>query len=239
MSARKSDTVVSTLLARIVRGELAVGSFLPTEAALAEEFGVNRSVVREAIKRLEVHRLVRPIRRKGTEVLDPIASLSPQVLQVMLMPRPQALDRDTLAELLEIRTLFDVAMCGYAAERRTEAQLAELEALAARVEAAGFSPRAFSETIDAMADVVARASGNRIFAMLLSWSRLIFRPIEDLLLLSRLPRPERQVGLRLLVEAIRARDADTARRLMSEHHRLATADILAAVHAMSPEEDSR
>lgn len=83
---RKADRVAQDLLRRIVAGEVEVGSLLPKEAELAEAHGVNRSVIREAIKLLEVHRLVRPIRRRGTEVLDPMASMSPEVLRAMLVP---------------------------------------------------------------------------------------------------------------------------------------------------------
>ena len=68
--SRKTDRVAEHLLRRIVSGELSPGAVLPREADLAEVFRVNRSVVREALKRLEVHRLVRPIKRRGTIVLD-------------------------------------------------------------------------------------------------------------------------------------------------------------------------
>ena len=74
---RKADVVARDLLDRIVHGDPAPGAILPKEAEIAGEFGVNRSVVREAIKLLEVHRLVRPVRRRGTVVLDPFASTAP------------------------------------------------------------------------------------------------------------------------------------------------------------------
>ncbi len=233
---RKSDTIASTLLARIVRGEHAVGSVLPNEAELGEEFGANRSAVREAIKRLEVHGLVQPIRKKGTLVCDPVNSLSAEVLRAMVCPSPGALDKQMLANLLEIRALIDIAMCGFAAERRTDAQAAELERLLSQVEEAGYSPRDFSDTIEAMGSVVARASQNRVFEMLLSWHRYICRDFEDLLMLARVPTPARRMGARMLVEAIRERNPETARRLMSEHHRLANAAILEAVRSMTGEE---
>ena len=71
-SLRKADQVASDLISRIVTGELPVGSILPREEDLADEYRVNRSVVREAGKLLQVHRLVEPRRRRGTEVLDPM-----------------------------------------------------------------------------------------------------------------------------------------------------------------------
>src|SRR5688572_16140682 len=116
---RKADRVARDLLGRIVGGELAVGTLLPKEDELAAQFGVNRSVIREAIKLLEVHRLVRPIRRRGTEVLSPLSSMSPEVLRAMLSPRAGVIDRRVLGGFLEIRAALDVQMTGLAAERRS------------------------------------------------------------------------------------------------------------------------
>ena len=99
---RKADKVADSLLRSIVSGEISIGSLLPKEAELAEHHGVNRSVIREAIKLLEVHRLVQPRRRRGTEVLDPMASLSPEVIEAMLAPEAGRLDPEVLADLLRV-----------------------------------------------------------------------------------------------------------------------------------------
>ena len=48
-----SDQVSQALLARIESGQLKPGEKLPSEAVLAPEFGVSRTVVREAISRLK------------------------------------------------------------------------------------------------------------------------------------------------------------------------------------------
>ena len=53
------------------------GSGIGRLLRLAESYGVGRSVVREANKLLEVHRLVRPTRRLGTVVLDPLLTAAP------------------------------------------------------------------------------------------------------------------------------------------------------------------
>ena len=86
VAARKADRVAGDLVRRIVGGALEVGELLPKEAELADDYGVNRSVVREAVKQLEVHRLVKPIRRKGTEVLDPLCSPSADVITRLSSP---------------------------------------------------------------------------------------------------------------------------------------------------------
>ena len=60
-----SDQVAQALLARIESGHLRPGEKLPPEAALAPEFGVSRTVVREAISRLKQGVLWIPPRQWG------------------------------------------------------------------------------------------------------------------------------------------------------------------------------
>jgi GntR family transcriptional regulator, transcriptional repressor for pyruvate dehydrogenase complex len=64
------DQVFRQLAQAIVRGHYAPGSSLPPERALAEQFAVNRQVVREAIGRLDQLGLVRVLHGEGTHVLD-------------------------------------------------------------------------------------------------------------------------------------------------------------------------
>ncbi len=116
---RKADEVADDLLRSIVAGELAVGSLLPRESDLAERYGVGRSVVREAMKLLEVHRLVRPTKKRGTAVLDPLRSVTPAVLSAMLFDARGRVDPEMLAEFLEIRAELDEKMTRLAAARRT------------------------------------------------------------------------------------------------------------------------
>ena len=61
-----SDQVTEALLSRIESGRLKPGEKLPPEAALASEFGVSRTVVREAISRLKQEGLVES--RQGSGV---------------------------------------------------------------------------------------------------------------------------------------------------------------------------
>jgi DNA-binding FadR family transcriptional regulator len=214
---RKADEVAGDLLSRIVRGDLAVGSLLPREADLADSYGVNRSVVREANKLLEVHRLVRPTRRRGTEVLDPLCSVTPAVLSAMLVDRKGRIDPEMLSEFLEIRALLEVEVTALAAQRRDDADLANLERAVAALELA--EPGSL-EAFDAYGLALAQASKNRIFVMLSHWHGQIAREIQPLLIKVRAPTLESR-GHRMVLEAIRNRDCELARRLVAEFHRWA------------------
>ncbi len=65
-----SETVYEVLLARVLDGRLAAGGPLPSERTLAEEHGVNRHAVREAIKRLQQAGLVAVSQGGATKVRD-------------------------------------------------------------------------------------------------------------------------------------------------------------------------
>lgn len=236
---RKADRVARDLLARIVSGELPVGSLLPKEDELAESFRVNRSVVREAIKLLEVHRLVRPVRRRGTEVLSPLASMSPEVLRAMLSPRAGVVDRNVLAGLLEIRASLDIQMVGLAAERRSKSDLAAMDAALERVgevlaERAGAA--AYFAAADELSLAMARASKNPLFEMLSAWNRMVVSDLDELFVLVRVPGEPHRQALSLMIDRIRERDVEGARKLVRAFHDWATPRLLAAAAPPRPGE---
>ena len=65
VSPTLSDQVAQALLARIESGQLKAGEKLPSEVVLAPEFGVSRTVVREAISRLKHGVFSNPARAVG------------------------------------------------------------------------------------------------------------------------------------------------------------------------------
>ncbi|MCB9595172.1 MAG: FadR family transcriptional regulator [Sandaracinaceae bacterium] len=238
-TGRKADRVADDLLRRIVGGGLPVGTILPKEAELAEEFGVNRSVIREAIKLLEVHRLVRPIKRRGTVVLDPVTSVSPEVLQAMMVPAPGRVDRERLRDYLEIRATLDVQMSVLAAERRTDADLEALEAQAEVLAGALGQRDRYNAESDAFARTVARATQNQIFEMLVWWNQQIATELRDVFNAVRPASEPHLLGVRTLVRLIRDRDGASIRTLVSAYHEWATPRTLAAAALSTGEPLSR
>ena len=227
-NGRKADWVSEDLLRQIVSGQLEPGDLLPKETELASSYGVNKSVVREAIKLLEVHRLVRPIKRRGTEVLDASASLSPEVLIAMLAPSPGQVDRATLADFLEIRAQIDGHMCALAAERRTESDIERLGAVLAEMRDYRGPTEGYSDVLNRLVLTIADASQNRIFAMLVHWHLRVQDSLDDLMLLVRQPTPAHIQGLAYLVDLIIKGDAEGARKAIHTFHQWATPRLLAA-----------
>lgn len=228
VAERKADKLARDLLRRITSGELPVGSTLPKEDALAKSHGVNRGVVREAVKLLEVHRLVQPVRRRGTVVLEPLHSMSPEVLCAMLVPRPGAVDRRALAAFLEVRARLDADMTALAAERRTQADVRALRAALARLEHAEDDAAAYALEQRKIPLLVARATKNPLFEMLAAFNARVIAELEASMVSTRPASREQREGLGILVDVIERRDAETARRMVDAFHAWSTPRILAS-----------
>jgi DNA-binding FadR family transcriptional regulator len=110
--------VVQRLGDRIRDGRWPGGEQLPSESALMDEFGVSRTVVREALSQLQAAGLVRTRHGVGTFVIGAGAA---QAFQVQ--PDELATLRDVVA-LLELRVGVETECAALAAQRRTVAQLA-------------------------------------------------------------------------------------------------------------------
>ncbi len=117
--------VAHALSERIVRGELAPGSLLPSEAELSRRLGVSRTALREAIKLMAAKGLLESKRKTGTRV-RPRSEwnlLDPDVLAWQLAALPSA---RFAGQLFELRLLVEPAAAALAATRRSAGDLAQL-----------------------------------------------------------------------------------------------------------------
>lgn len=222
-TARRSRTLASELVdalaERIRSGGLAVGDKLPTEAAIVERYGVSRTVVREAISRLQAGGLVETRHGIGTFVIgseeQPSGPFGIAAEQV-----------DTLRQViavLELRIGVEAEAAALAAARRTDENLAALREAQA----------AFADAVERGVDSVppdrrfhlgiAEATQNAHFVALIEQvgAMLIPRARINTALLAGEGR--RQYLARVLAEhesvlvAIADRDPEAARAAMRTH----------------------
>src|SRR5687767_1944628 len=109
--------VVDGLVDRVRAGTLAAGARLPTEAAIMEEFGVSRTVVREALSKLQASGVVQTRHGVGTFVVG-LGDAS----SFRIGPEQLATLRDVIA-VLELRIGVETESAGLAAARRNDANL--------------------------------------------------------------------------------------------------------------------
>ncbi|GAB4393969.1 MAG: FadR/GntR family transcriptional regulator [Kiloniellaceae bacterium] len=210
--------VIEALRREIESGDLKPGDKLPTEQALIKQYGVSRTVIREAIAGLRADGLLEPRQGVGVFVLEPAAGNAE--LPLLTLPTRKISD---IIESLELRTAVEVEAAGLAAARCSPAQEAEihsrLEAFEARVKA--------GETTEAedfaFHVAVAEAANNQRFKEFLAFlgRRTIPRSqlrraaggsIEPLASDEELYREHCAI-----FEAILARDPDAAREAMRRH----------------------
>lgn len=199
---------------KILRRSLRPGDALPTETELAEQFGVHRSTVREALRRLESAGLVgREGASKRLRVTRPGHAET-----ASRMGRTLALDDVTFIELWEAMLAIAPRVAALAAGNdAAPAHAAQLEAIASSVEAARGADAAVACVVEFFGKL-AELSGNRVLM-------LAMQPVTRLLapslrrMIDRVPQGRTRilVAQRCIVEAIRSRAPGEAESWMTRH----------------------
>ena len=116
------EQLLDELGQRIVKGDLKPNDTLPKEADLSEEYGVSRTIIREAIKGLQARGLVESKARVGTTVRPRKRwkLLDPDVLRWSFGSSRQA---ESLLHLTEIRCVLEPAAAQWAAQRATQKEM--------------------------------------------------------------------------------------------------------------------
>lgn len=123
------EQVVDQLRELIVAGDLVPGERLPSETALAREFGVSRATIREALRVLSTQNLIQTTKGPdgGSYVTLPTVDHISEFVRAHIHLLSDAEDV-TLEELLEARELVEVPAARLAARRRSEDDLERLRA---------------------------------------------------------------------------------------------------------------
>ncbi len=220
-AARRSRSLAHELVKgftdQIKAQQLKPGDKLPTESAIMREWGVSRSVVREAISRLQAAGLVDTHHGVGTFVLDARAETS-----FRINPSDIATAGDVLA-VLELRMSLETESAGLAAQRRSSAQLADMRRALDEFEA-HIDNSGDTVTPDIQFHLhIARATGNRYFVDVMSHLGATLLP-RTRINAARLPQAEQAPYLHrvnqeheLIYEAIARQDIEGAKAAMRMH----------------------
>jgi len=212
--SRLYEKVAAQIRRRIIDGDLQPGDRLPSEYALAKEFGVSRTVVREAMQSLRDQQLVIVKQGIGTVVDAPSSDSLGEALSTILQFRGAS-----AYDLHEIRQILEIEVAGLAAERATEEDLVQLRKALKWMETVEHSPEKYTEVDLLFHTVLAKATKNEIFLVLLE-------PLIDLLRKSRLQSAvvpgavQRSFAAhRLIYDCVRRGDVEAAQEAMEEHLR--------------------
>jgi DNA-binding FadR family transcriptional regulator len=216
--ARLNEIVVSSLINEVVSGNLAVGSSLPPEQILCEDYKVSRSVVRESVKLLEEKGLIVARQGQGTTVqpVDHWNLLDPLVLDAYIRN-----DRSLsiFDDLMEVRAALEIQIMSRAATRLSKEQLEELHVRVLELESLLDDPPRYALADVAYHDLIARFSGHLL-------ARSILRTVQPVALANAYyGRTHRSMddnlrshdGHAKIYEALVNRDPKEAARAVEEH----------------------
>ena len=121
-SPRLSDKVADAMLQTILQRGLRPGDQLPSERELGEQYGVSRTVIREAVRALTTRGLVDARAGRGLTV----AQVDAEAVSTSMRLYLHGQDEIPYSKIHEVRAAIEIQIAGYAAERATEAEIAEL-----------------------------------------------------------------------------------------------------------------
>lgn len=219
----------------IVSGRYEQGSILPPDGELLEQFGVSRTVLREALKTLAAKGLIEARARIGTRVLprNRWNLFDADVLAWHFELGPEV---TFLRSLAEVRIGIEIEAAALAAERRTDEQ-AEAMLEAVNLMEASTTPEEFARHDLQFHKLVAEASANPFMAsisalveMALTAAFTISSPVNEPTALAQ------TVGVhRAIASAIHQGDAQAARDAM----RVAIADGFARAAGRMDEDEGQ
>jgi DNA-binding FadR family transcriptional regulator len=197
-----SEQVITALRQQIASGEWPVGARIPTEPELVEQLGVARNTVREAVRALAHNGLLDIRQGSGTYVVA-----TSELAGVMHRRFADADPR----HIAELRSTLESSAARLAAERRTEKDLKQLDALLVRREEAWESgdTEAFVAADATFHLAVVAASHNDVMTAMYADLGEVMRDWLREDVGSELT-PETHMDHTRLVDAIRASDAATA-----------------------------
>lgn len=212
---RLTDRLADQLARRIERGELSPDQRLPTEQQLSEQFGVSRTVVREAVSRLKSMGLLVSRQGAGVFVAPPgqarALAFDPTVLQSL----------ESVVQVVEVRRALEGEVAALAAQRITPAKARAVREALDRLDATVATGADGVEEDLAFHRSIAQATDNPQFERLLGFleqyqrdAMRVTRTNESLHgAFSRAVRREHEA----IARAVMAGDAPAARRAAVRH----------------------
>lgn len=196
--ARLADQVAASLEAEIRAGRLTQGEKLPTEQALAQQFGVSRTVVREAVSRLKSMGLVDARQGSGMYVARP--DFEP----LQFDPLTSA-SKEAVLQIVEVRRALEAEVAELAATRRSQADVRAIREALQAIDAAVQAGRDGVEEDVAFHRTIAQAAGNPFLIHTLDYLSQFLR------------------GATRVTRANEARNAHFAADVLREHQALVSA----------------
>jgi GntR family transcriptional regulator, transcriptional repressor for pyruvate dehydrogenase complex len=229
-TARLYEQIVQQIEESIVHGRLKPGDQLPPERELAQQCGVSRTAVREAIKALSEKGLVEALSGRGTFITDGTTQAVRQSLDLMV----KIGQAEGFKHLAEVRAILEPEIAALAAIRIQEAELATMRDAVAVMDRTRNDPHAFIEADLDFHLALAEGAANPLILSLLDSIVGLLRE-QRLRIFRVVGGSERgQICHRRILDAVERRDCHAAREAMREHLEQVGEDSEAEFSGFSP-----
>jgi GntR family transcriptional repressor for pyruvate dehydrogenase complex len=226
------EPIVARITEGILNGQYAVGERLPSEAQLQEEWGVSRSVVREAMKVLSSRGLVRIEQGRGTFVCAADAALMQEHLSMALrntsMSKTGGSGKDDYDHLLDVRRVMEVAVAERAAQFASKDDLRDMEAAIAAMRERPDDTISCANADLLFHSILARSAANPLWPAILGSLNDLLRRLLQIAYHGRENALSTASEHQAILEAVRARDAEAASKAMRAHLETSGKDLLTA-----------
>lgn len=220
MTSEKQELTTRTLadvLSFIQKRNYDPGERLPSERELAERFGVGRGVIREALSVLENLRYLTRRPNSGVFLADAPERVSLETLS-LFAELGISLTGDKLREALEVRRIVEIQAVQLACQRRTDEDLACLQGIIDRFDAAIAGSHEQTADLDyAFHMAIFNAAHNTVLAQMVHPFYLMSAHRRATFFADKTRSAASNRQHRALLQCLRRRDADEAQRIIGEH----------------------
>jgi DNA-binding FadR family transcriptional regulator len=227
---RVAEEIVQQLRTLILRGDYAVGDKLPPERRLAEELGVNRASLREAIKALEHMGLVKTRQGDGTRVLDFMQTAGVELVS-HLIPKDGSPDMAVLTDVLDFRRWFGREVARMAAERATAEDMKSLEEIADKAADGGIDTGELLKLDFEFYVRLTDAAKNRVMKLLVNTIRGAVMSYAPFFAQFNPPPQTVRKHHKDILKAIASKDGESASKLADAHLKKGLDQVLALTRA--------
>jgi GntR family transcriptional repressor for pyruvate dehydrogenase complex len=212
-SPRLYEQIVDQIETRVLNGDLRPGDQLPAERELAEQFGVSRTAVREAIKTLREKGLVDVLAGRGTFITEHTSqAIRHSIGRILRLSQGEG-----SGDLVAVRELLEPEIASLAATRAGEDHLQAMHNAVEAMDAAMESPEQFIEADLDFHLALAEGTGNALIPFLIDPIVGLMR--EQRTRIFNVPGgPARgQMHHKRILEAVTRGDPEAARQAMRDH----------------------
>jgi GntR family transcriptional repressor for pyruvate dehydrogenase complex len=219
-STRLSDKVAEAMLETILTRGLRPGDPLPSERELGEQYGVSRTVIREAVRALTSRGVIDARAGRGLSV----AQVAPETVSTSLRLYLHGQEQIPYTKIHEVRAAIEIQIAGLAAGRASDAEIEELREITENMHRHADDREQHSLCDVEFHRALARITHNELFLIMLDSIGPVLLEVRRATF--SLPNdPDRAYKEhRAIIDAVARRDEEAARGAMRLHLQNAVSD---------------